>query len=340
MKRYIIFIKVILLIVLAFLLAYFVYKTLYFTSVLILLIILLFGYSLYHDQQKVIKKMEQMISNIHYGDLNLSFHSTAKGTEGDLVRSMNVALSNFRTRLYNSVVIETENEAWQKLVRVLTHEIMNSIAPIISLSETITERADQNEMNEGDYQTMLQSIQSIHRRSKGLLDFVENYRKLTRIPAPVIRSVPVSEIFNQIEYLFTENKSSLHFSIASSNLHIHADRSLIEQVLINLVKNAFEACADSSDEEIWVEAFRKDNTVVITISDNGCGIVPEAIDKIFVPFYTTKSGGSGIGLSLCRQIINRHGGTISVISEVENGTTFSISLPINTVTVSKADSHY
>jgi len=273
--------------------------------------------------------MEHMINNIHYGDLNLSFHSTAKGTEGNLVRSMNEALSTFRTRLYNSVVIETENEAWQKLVRVLTHEIMNSIAPIISLSETITERAEQNKMNEDDYQTMLQSIQSIHRRSKGLLDFVENYRKLTRIPAPVIRPVPVSEIFNQIELLFTENKSSIHFSLASSNLHIHADRTLIEQVLINLIKNAVEACTDTPDGQVLVKAFRKENTVAITISDNGCGIVPEAIDKIFVPFYTTKPGGSGIGLSLCRQIINRHGGTISVASEEERGTTFSISFPMD-----------
>lgn len=329
MKQYRTFIKVISLVLLSLLLAFLIYKTLYFTSALIVLIILLLGYSLYHDQQKVIRKMEQMISNIHYGDLNLSFHSTAKGAEGNLVRSMNEALSTFRTRLYNSVVIETENEAWQKLVRVLTHEIMNSIAPIISLSETITERTDQNKMNEDDYRTMLQSIQSIHRRSKGLLDFVENYRKLTKIPAPVIQSVPVSELFNHIELLFTDTKTPLHFSIAPSNLHIPADRSLIEQVLINLVKNAFEACADLPDGEIWVKAFRKENAVVITISDNGCGIVTEAIDKIFVPFYTTKPKGSGIGLSLCRQIINRHSGSISVTSEEEKGSTFSISLPLD-----------
>lgn len=284
--------------------------------------------------------MEQMIGNIHYGDLNLSFHSTVKGTEGNLVRSMNEALSTFRTRLYNSVVIETENEAWQKLVRVLTHEIMNSIAPIISLSETIAERADQNEMNDDDYQTMLQSIQSIHRRSKGLLDFVENYRKLAKIPAPVIRSVSVSELFNHIEYLFTDKKTSLHFSIVPSNLHIPADRSLIEQVLINLVKNAFEACSELPDGKIQIKAFRKEGTSMITVSDNGRGIVPEAMDKIFVPFFTTKPGGSGIGLSLCRQIINRQGGTISVISEVENGTTFSISLPINSVRASITDLHH
>lgn len=327
MKQYRIFIKVTLLVLLSLLLAFLINKALYFTSALIVLIILLIAYSLYYDQQKVIRKMEHMINNIHYGDLNISFHSTAKGAEGNLVRSMNEALSTFRTRLYNSVVIKTENEAWQKLVRVLTHEIMNSIAPIISLSETITERAIQNEMNEDNYQSMLQSIQSIHRRSKGLLDFVENYRKLTKIPAPVIWSIPVSELFDHIEQLFAGEKTSLHFSIVPSNLHIPADRSLIEQVLINLVKNAIEACADLPDGEIQINAFRKEGSSMITISDNGRGIVSEAMDKIFVPFFTTKPGGSGIGLSLCRQIINRHGGTISVTSEEEKGSTFSLSFP-------------
>ena len=110
--------------------------------------------------------------------------------------------------------------------------------------------------------------------------------------------------------------------------------------MINLVKNAFEACSELPDGKIQIKAFRKEGTSMITVSDNGRGIVPEAMDKIFVPFFTTKPGGSGIGLSLCRQIINRQGGTISVISEVENGTTFSISLPINSVRASITDLHH
>ena len=113
-----------------------------------------------------------------------------EGAEAELTRSMNEALNAFRSRLYNSVVAEAETEAWQKLIRVLTHEIMNSIAPIISLSETVTERAALNGMNERDYAIMLQAIQTIHRRSKGLLDFVENYRKLTRIPTPTMQIFP------------------------------------------------------------------------------------------------------------------------------------------------------
>lgn len=225
-----------------------------------------------------------------------------------------------------SVLEENEIEAWQKLIRVLTHEIMNSIAPIISLSETVTERAALNGMNEKDYGVMLQAMQTIHRRSKGLLGFVENYRKLTRIPAPVLKPVPVEELFSDIKKLFSvEEKVGFAFRIVPSDLCLMADRTMIEQVLINLLKNACEACRHLPSPEIIVEAVRTGSKLpVITVSDNGVGILPEVIDKIFVPFFTTKSGGSGIGLSVSRQIMNRHGGTISVVSEVEKGTTFTL----------------
>jgi signal transduction histidine kinase len=290
------------------------------------------AYSLYVDQQKVIRRIRHMISSIHYGELNLSFNSAPKGEEQDLEREMNEALAVFQSRLRNSVVIETENNAWQKLVQVMTHEIMNSVAPIISLSETITERNIQEEMNEKNYQIMLKSIQSIHRRSKGLVDFVENYRKLTKIPAPVIQPVSVSELFNSIEHLFPSKKVAIHFSVIPLDLIIYADKSLIEQVLINLLKNAVEACEDLSDKEVLINAFRKNGASVITVSDNGKGILPETLDKIFIPFYTTKPKGSGIGLSFCRQVINRHGGNISVISEGENkGAIFTISFPFRRI---------
>ena len=230
---------------------------------------------------------------------------------------MNEALSAFRTRLYNVVVAEAETEAWQKLIRVLTHEIMNSIAPIISLSETVTERASSNGLNERDYSIMLQAMQTIHRRSKGLLDFVENYRKLTRIPVPMQQLFPVSSLFDDLRGLYPAGAISFSFSVRPVDLRIYADRAMIEQVLINLLKNAVEACQERSYPEVRVN----------TVSDNGYGIVPEAMDKVFVPFFTTKQGGSGIGLSVCRQIMNRHGGSISVISEEEKGTTFTLQFP-------------
>ena len=227
----------------------------------------------------------------------------------------------------HSVLERNEMEAWQKLIRVLTHEIMNSIAPIISLSETVTERATSNGLNERDYSIMLQAMQTIHRRSKGLLDFVENYRKLTRIPAPTQQLFPVSSLFDDLRGLYPAGAVSFSFSVRPADLRIYADRAMIEQVLINLLKNAAEACRERPYPEVRVNAFRREGVPVITVSDNGYGIVPEAMDKIFVPFFTTKQGGSGIGLSVCRQIMNRHGGSISVISEEEKGATFTLQFP-------------
>lgn len=328
MKRYTSLIKIILIVLLSLAIAFLLLKGLYFTSVMAGVILLVLAFSLYLDQRKTIRRMERLIANIHYGDLNLSFPVPASGgAEADLTRSMNEALNAFRSRLYNSVVAEAETEAWQKLIRVLTHEIMNSIAPIISLSETVTERAAQNGMNERDYAIMLQAMQTIHRRSKGLLDFVENYRKLTRIPTPTMQIFPISTLFNDMQKLVPADGIHVVYSIRPSELRLYADRSMIEQVLINLLKNAVEACCDSERPEIHVEAFRQDGMPVITVSDNGSGIVPEALDKVFVPFFTTKPGGSGIGLSVCRQILNRHGGNITVVSEMEKGTTFTMQFP-------------
>ncbi len=328
MRRYSVIFKIGGIILLSLLAAFLLVKNLYFTAIMMGLAIIGLGFSLYNEQRKSMRRMEQMIASIHYGDLNVSFLSAnVKGVEGELARSMNDALYAFRSRLYQSVVTEAEMEAWQKLIRVLTHEIMNSIAPIISLSETVTERATVNGMNEKDYQIMLQTIQTIHRRSRGLLDFVENYRKLTRIPAPVVYSFSVLNFFQDIQKLVQANDMVFTYSVQPETLYVCADRALLEQVLINLLKNATEACKGNTSTELKMKAFQQERMVVLTVSDNGEGIVPEALDKVFVPFFTTKSGGSGIGLSLCRQIINRHNGTISVESTVGKGTLFTIKLP-------------
>lgn len=328
MKRYVLFLKIGLLAGLSLSIAFLLLKGLYFTAVMCFIILLGTAFSLYQDQRKMLQRMEHLIANIHYGDMNLSFPvPSTDGLEANLTRAMNEALSAFRTRLYNMVVAEAETDAWQKLIRVLTHEIMNSIAPIISLSETVTERATSNGLNERDYDIMLQAMQTIHRRSKGLLDFVENYRKLTRIPAPTQQLFPVSSLFDDLKGLYPAGAVSFSFSVRPVDLRIYADRAMIEQVLINLLKNAAEACQERLYPEVWVNAFRREGVPVITVSDNGYGIVPEAMDKVFVPFFTTKQGGSGIGLSVCRQIMNRHGGSISVISEEEKGTTFTLQFP-------------
>ena len=211
----------------------------------------------------------------------------------------------------HEVIEETEIEAWQKLVSVLTHEIMNSLTPIIGLSESaegMDERADS-------------ALAVIHRRSKGLLEFVNNYRKLTRIPQPQMESVPVQEYFNDLEQFYGDR---LRCNVSPSALKAYADPRQLMQVLVNLVKNASEA----SDGVIELNASRMaDGNIEISVRDYGHGILPEVMDSIFVPFFTTKPQGSGIGLSLCKQIVKQHRGRLQVKSSPGRGSTFTIVLP-------------
>jgi signal transduction histidine kinase len=291
----------------------------YFAVLLIAIAAIMLLVSILSDLRSADRRVEQMIAAIRYGDLNISFPEKAKGEEGELNRSMNQALASFRSRLHEYIVTEAEADSWQKLIRVLTHEMMNSLTPIISLSQTVLERAGEGPPNEREYRIMLEAMQTIGRRSRGLLDFVENYRQLTRIPAPVKQVFPVEELFRSIRGIFPEQEQ-LVFRIDPPSMRLYADRSLIEQVLINLIKNALEAAGG----EICVEAFEQRGRSVVRVSDNGSGIVPEAMERIFIPFYTTKPGGSGIGLSLARQIVALHGGTLTAESEPARGSVFTM----------------
>ncbi len=220
----------------------------------------------------------------------------------------------------HSTLERNEMEAWQKLIRVLTHEIMNSITPVISLSETLSKRckADPDDVRNRSY--IQHGVNVIHRRSKGLLDFVENYRRLTRIASPVKTRILVKDFFSDLRRLCPE--PSIRFRLPDEPLEWFADRAQMEQVFLNLVKNACEACAEKSNPEIIVAAQREGNELVFTVRDNGIGVLPEVIDRVFVPFFTTKPSGSGIGLSICKQIITLHGGHISVESENGKGSCF------------------
>ena len=224
-----------------------------------------------------------------------------------------------------------EMEAWQQLIRVLTHEIMNSLTPIISISETLT--------NENEAFTV------INRRCHALLGFVESYRQLTRIKTPERTTFPVSELFEHVKALFPKLSTPLpHREGPGEGLDalLYADRTQLEQVLINIIKNAYESGATEveltahnlpshPEERLRVGEHRSGmgpgEGSVIRIKDNGCGMSPDVIDHAFIPFFTTKPAGTGIGLALCRQIILKHGGTISVDSQEGKGTTFTIALP-------------
>ena len=229
-------------------------------------------------------------------------------------------------RNIRSLLEKNEMEAWQKLVRVLTHEIMNSIAPIISLSDTFSEYTADKEWMEDNAPLLRQGLQTIHRRSQGLLDFVENYRKLTRISTPVLAPVKVGDLLHDIQKLCHDYP--LDLDIENEDLEVMMDRPQMEQVLLNLLKNAYEACSDRPHPCIRLRSYymEEQHLWTLKISDNGCGILPDVVDKIFVPFFTTKTSGSGIGLSLCKQVVNLHGGRIAVQSEEDKGTTFTIKM--------------
>ena len=207
-----------------------------------------------------------------------------------------------------------EMEAWQQLIRVLTHEIMNSLTPIISISETLAESLPQGGGQEG--------ASVINRRCHALLDFVESYRQLTRIKQPERTTFPVSELFEHISALYPQVQTK-------GDGLLNADRSQLEQVLINLIKNAIESGATEvslTAQPLPSPSGGGGTDTAIHVSDNGAGMTPDVLAHAFVPFYTTKPSGTGIGLSLCRQIILKHGGHISVNSHPGLGTTFTITL--------------
>jgi len=289
---------------------------LWFSAGMSFLIWLAIAIHLYRLQMMQVRMMRHLAESLRYDDMMLSFRSPYKNRSmEEMVDELSEAMKNFRTRILE----RNEMEAWQKLIRVLTHEIMNSITPIISLSETLSER----ELNEKNYPVMRQGMQTIHRRSKGLLEFVENYRKLTRLPAPVRRPVSVRELLQDLQKLFPE--TYIHIELPETDRTLQIDRAQIEQVLINLLKNAKEACGKKASPRIEVKMQPVFSwQCLITVSDNGDGILPEVQDKIFVPFFTTKPSGSGIGLSLCKQIMNRHGGNITVQSAVGKGSCFTL----------------
>ena len=233
-----------------------------------------------------------------------------------------------------SVLEDQETESWQKLIRVLTHEIMNSITPISSITSTLDlmlKDAQNKEMppDKESIEEVQMAIKTINKRSNGLLHFVDTYRNLTKIPKPNFKIAKVKEVLDDIKLLFQEeikaNNVDYVVSIEPESIEFHADTKLIEQVLINLIKNAIHALENSEMPVIYVKVYyNKRGRVTIQVIDNGQGILKEVLDKIFIPFFTTKPKGSGIGLSLSKQIMRLHGGSITAKSEIEKGTTFTL----------------
>ena len=235
-----------------------------------------------------------------------------------------------------SEIEQKEIESWHKLIQILRHEIRNSVTPIASMTETIVMLVEDqlgkakkpSNLSEQDMEDIHSSIHTVHDRSERLYHFVEKYRSLTRIPPPEKVKIPVQELVKNVYELFRKELEDKGILFITGKMDdetvIDADPSLIEQVLINLVKNSIEALEGRKDGKISLSVNETANHIVIKEEDNGPGIQTSDIQDIFLPFFTTKKDGMGIGLSLSRQIMNLHGGTLSVESVSGKRTVFSL----------------
>ena len=228
---------------------------------------------------------------------------------------------------------EHEVEAWQKLLSVMTHEIMNSVAPISSLADTLKRHLDKEPPPEPNRQEWLQDlrtgIETIGRRSKGLLRFAKTYRNLKKIGEPIPETLLLAPFLKNLHHLLASTllQKGIRLSITQHDptLSLVADPNLMEQLLINLLTNAVEAVQGGKDPHIKLSAqLNNEQKVQIQVIDNGQGIPPDTLDRIFIPFFSSRSGGNGIGLSLCQQIMLMHKGTIYVQSEVGKGSVFTL----------------
>ncbi|BDC97952.1 sensor histidine kinase [Persicobacter psychrovividus] len=272
---------------------------------------------------KIIKNSETLNLSL------LAIELTLNGENFKLISFQNI----------QSELDQNEMEAWQKLVRVLTHEIMNSITPISSLASTIegdiVQTLDNCEDDAShcaypieDLEDLQMAVRTIQKRGKGLIQFVTDFRSLTKVPLPDKQTISVRALYDEsaklMEHETCAKNIQMDIQIIPDDLKINADAQQLQQVLINLLLNACHAISEYG--KIMLSATKDDKYTYLKITDNGCGIEEEALTKIFIPFFTTKKNGSGIGLALSRQIIRQHEGNLSAVSKEGEGTTFTIRL--------------
>ncbi len=301
---------------------------------------------LQRPQIKNLRELEQydiglfnMFKNIETGErglyridnrIQLAIHATELILRGQKIKL--IAFQNIQTELQ-----QKEIESWQNLTKVLRHEIMNSMTPIASLTSTLndilTEELVQKDdhfiISEDGIDDIHEGLKTIASRSQALIHFIDAYREYTSIPIPKKKDVLICELLEEINGLMKidirKTKTDFSFSVRPKNLKINVDEEQIQQVLINLIKNAIEAVESMPKGIVQITAgIDKKQKVFIEVVDNGKGIIPEALDQIFIPFYTTKKTGSGIGLALSRQIMQLHNGTLTADSEIDKRTVFTM----------------
>ena len=263
-------------------------------------------------RRKDIRKVAYMMDALEDGELNFRFQDKNK---------FNRTLNRIRT-IFERQRQAHEQDSWTKLIRVLTHEIMNTVSPIASLSDALANSMDENGHSELDVKTGLDTISD---SSKNLIKFVETYRQLSGVARPVRRAIDLQELMDQVISLNSEYAASCGATCVyrpeEPDLMIYADEGQISQILINLIKNALQAGAKHIDISARMG---KEDDVIIQVANDGAPIPVSAQEQIFVPFYTTKKEGSGIGLSLARQIMRQHNGSIDLLSSDEKQTVFQL----------------
>ena len=263
-------------------------------------------------RRKDIKKVAYMMDALEDGELNFRFQDKNK---------FNRTLNRIRT-IFEKQRQAYEQDSWTKLIRVLTHEIMNTVSPVASLSDALAKSMDENGRSELDVKAGLDTISE---SSKNLIKFVETYRQLSGVSKPVRRAIDLQELMDKVISLNSEFAASCGAECAyrpkEADLMIYADEGQVSQILINLIKNALQAGAKHIDISAGMG---KEDDVIIQVANDGEPIPAPAQEQIFVPFYTTKKEGSGIGLSLARQIMRQHNGSIDLLSSDENQTVFQL----------------
>ncbi len=265
-----------------------------------------------HTRRKDIRKVNYMMDALEDGELNFRFQDRNR---------FNRTLNRIRT-IFEKQRQAHEQDSWTKLIRVLTHEIMNTVSPIASLSDAMAKSVDENGHSELDIKAGLETISD---SSKNLIGFVQTYRQLSGVAKPIRKALDLQELMDGILALNSEYVASCGavctYRPQEPDLMIYADEGQISQILINLIKNALQAGAKHIDLSAGMG---KDDEVVVLVANDGAPIPPDAQEQIFIPFYTTKKDGSGIGLSISRQIMRQHNGTIDLLRSDVNQTVFQL----------------
>lgn len=282
----------------------------------------------YQLVQKIDLGKTQVLKYISRGKLSLlSVHTTGFKYKTKTIRLLSI--QNIQNELE-----EKEIETYQKLIKILTHEISNSVSPInlvtSSMLQQLDEKAASNaevNLSENELSDFNEALNAIRKRSRGLADFIEKYRELTQIPTPEIGDVNLKELVNEVIGISSQDLKEKKIKVLADlhpELILKVDKEMIIQVLINVLKNAMFALKGIENPEIIIGSKIVNSNIELSLSDNGSGISLEVMDHIFIPFFTTKENGSGIGLSLARQIMRLHGGSISVQSVPTQRTTVTL----------------